>query len=165
MESRFMKTLAGYYAFPIFLVICFILVTFWLCRLFSNTAITNIPDNLNNNNNNAVPQQRNQRNLRRMTTFALAFVILHIVGGEEKLCNLKQKFSRLKTAIRQCNVNTETIHFVDDTFCKSSMSKFVDEKNLCISLTSLYLIISGFIGIFVVTWIFLKRFHRNNIQN
>ena len=165
MESRFMKTLAGYYAFPIFLVICFILVTFWLCRLFSNAAITNVPDNRNNdnNNNNAVPQQRNQQNLRRMTTFALAFVLLHIVGGEKNLCNIKQKLSRLKTAMRKCDVNTETIHLMDDMFC-GSMSKYADEK-ICISLTSLYLIIATLIGILIVTLIIFKRFRRNNTQN
>ena len=164
METRLMKTLASNYAFPIFLVICFILLTFWLCRFFNNAAITNVPDN--RAAARAVPAVPLRPNLRTLTTLAIICLFFSFVVGEKRLCDLEVKFKRIKTVIRKCDTDKDDIMEITNDFCTTTVEQTNDES-ICFSIVSLKLtgLTLSVVFISLITFLVFIRAKKRNRQN
>ena len=116
IESHFIRTLSAYFGMPLIMFVCIVLLLFWFCRLFQNTAITNLPNNQprpENQNRPALPLR--PINLRNVAGLVMALSLCQILAEQpfnptvdatdsKTLCssNPKKAFQKVEKYIESC---------------------------------------------------------------
>ena len=108
-----LRTLANHFAFPVLMTVVFVLLLLWLCRIFRNTVVTDIP-----NNHQHPPAAINLRNVAVSIIFLFLIQAAHTEENEPE-CNFKLLLTRLNGIIRRCASDTDGIEKIRDALCST----------------------------------------------
>lgn len=147
--SGFLKVLASYFGFPIFLTIAFVILIFWFCRFFKANEVLRLQDPPRNNE--VVRPEVPQRgiNLGQMLATVLFFLIFSTVNAitpDECGNSIKRYFSKIKKTFEICDAPTDEFYLVRDSLC----SVFPVQDKLCYSLEDMIPIIWAVIILLLV---------------
>ena len=177
IESHFIRSLAGYFGMPLLMFVSFALLLFWLCKIFRNTVVTDVPNNHpegNIVNRPAVPPRPN--NMRTLTTVALLFVLCQLsfetlhnktVGAEENpVCeqNPRKAFKKVMSYIEDCS--SDEIHMVLEKFGTSESVLCMKYCANNLSSINAYIILGmgacNVLTLLVVVFIWLRKPRNTN---
>ena len=171
-EVRFLKALAGFYGYPIIMIVCFVLLIFWLCRIFNNNALVDLPENnpRPRDARPAVPPR--QIPLRNLATIALLFIVCHIAGtrgvsaenSTEKSClvDVRTRIKQLGFTLKRCTKETVTLESITMAVCEAET--IIKEKD-CYKMADLAPIFTTMGALVAVMVIALILQHRGCAQS
>ena len=147
--SGFLKVLASYFGFPIFLTIAFVILIFWFCRFFKANEVLRLQDPPRNEVvRPEVPRRGiNLGQIVATVVFFLIFPTLNAMTPDECGDSIKRYFSRIKKTFETCNAPTDEFYLIRDSLC----SAFPVQDKLCYSLEDMIPIIWAVIIILLVT--------------
>ena len=147
--SGFLKVLASYFGFPIFLTIAFVILIFWFCRFFRANEVLRLQDQPRNNEGRPEVPQRgiNLGRIVATTFFFLLFSTVNAMTPEECGDSIKRYFSKIKRTFESCNAPTDEFFLIRDSLC----SAFPVQAKLFYALKDMIPIIWAVIIILLVT--------------
>lgn len=157
--TGFLKVLASYFGFPIFLTIAFVILIFWFCRFFKANEVLRLQAQPRNNDavRPAVPPQG--INLGHMVATVLIFLIFPAITAmtpDECGDSIKRYFNRIKKTFESCDVPTEEFYLLRDGLCNA----FPVQEKFCYSLDDMIPIILAVITVLLATafvYVLLRR--------
>ena len=124
---KFVQTLAGYFGFPVLLTVVFTLLIFWLCRVFRNEVVTEIPDP----RRPPVPPRAgvplhplNVRNVAALIFLCLSFQLVMTTPEsamtKPEACDgirVERAINRVIAELKACLVEADYIEDIRDALC------------------------------------------------
>ena len=157
--SGFLKVLASYFGFPIFLTIAFIILIFWFCRFFKANEVLRLQDQPRNNDFARPAVQPHGMNLGQMAAAVLIFLIFPAVTAmtpEECGDSIKRYFNKIKKTFESCDAPTEDFYLLRDGLCGA----FPVQEKFCYSLYDIIPIIFAVITVIlaiILVYVLLRR--------
>ena len=157
--SGFLKVLASYFGFPIFLTIAFVILIFWFCRFFRVNEVLRLQDPPRNNEvvRPEVPQRGiNLGQMVATVIFFLAFPTVNAITPDECSNSIRRYFSKIKRTFETCNAPTDEFFLIRDGICTA----FPVQDKLCYSLDDMIPIIFAVITVIlamILVYILLRR--------
>ena len=149
IESHFIRSLAGYFGIPLIMFVSFALILFWLCKIFQNAVVTDVPNNRRDreiDNRPVIPPRPNH--LRTITTVALLFILCQTSQDtaqtktvcafqENPICehNPRKAFKKVLSYIKECSASEVRLIFentgtTENEFCLKYCPKERNESDL-----------------------------------
>ena len=182
IESHFIRTIAGYFGIPLLMFVSFVLLLFWLCKLYQNSVVTNVPNHVAHQEGQRPPIPPRGFQLRPLINLILLLFLCQILHGplppfpadasDEETCDARaarKAFARIRQTLQGCIHSEEQIDpeiyqnrlIIKTAFC----SGFCQVKEECLQNEGLnastpyiwYAAGAGFLVILAVLGIILRK--------